>query len=290
MHRARRPPGLPRAARAPPPPLQTLSPRFRWGRAAAGERGARPAAPHRAGLPPGDGGAARILPAQAVGKGREGGREEGTGWEMHMVAPRSREGRGRPGRGGRVGQGRSGPARRRPAKLSAVGKAGAPRPSRPAASPAPRGALGWREWCGMWLHLSGVNYCAWIWRKGRIGNPSREGASGRGMGRRAAASSASRAGGLGWGSHPRQMDPRCGSRRLRWALAGVTRPVGQALCGRAPGAESPSEPPSAAAAPRVRRDPRPGPAESARTCGTDGCSLSQSCVDEGAKCLSEACD
>lgn len=235
MHRARRPPGLPRAARAPPPPPQTLSPRFRWGRAAAGERGARPTAPHRAELPPGDGGAARILPAQAVGKGREGGREEGTGWEMHMVAPRSREGRGRPCRGGRAGQGRARlgpPAATAPRSCARLGKRECRARPAPAASPAPRGALGWRGWCCMWLHLSGGNSCAWMWRTGRLGNPSREGASGRGVGRRAA-SAVSRAGGLGWGSHPRQTDPRWESRRLRWALAGVTHRLGQVLCGRA---------------------------------------------------------
>lgn len=107
-----------------------------------------PAPPHRAGLPPGDGGAARILPAQAVGKGREGGREEGTGWEMHMVAPRSREGRGRPGRGGRAGLGWA-----RPAKLRAVGKAGAPRPSRPSRVPGPTRSSGVE---GVVLHVAAL--------------------------------------------------------------------------------------------------------------------------------------
>lgn len=286
MHRARRPPGLPRAARAPPLPPQTLSPRFRRGRAASGERGARPTAPHRAGLPPGDGGAARILPAQAVGKGREGGREEGMRWEMHMVAPRLREGRGWPGRGGRAGLGRAGPARRRrPAKLRAVGKAGAPHPFRPSRVPGPTRSSG----------MKGVvpRVAALVRRKlPRLDLAERQDrkpeSGGREWERCGKASSITSVPGR-WsriGILPATDGPRCESRRLRWALAGVTRRLGQALCRRAAGAESSSEPPSAAAAPGARGDPRPAPGPM----GMDGCSLLQCCVDERAKCLREVCD
>lgn len=132
--------------------------------------------------------------------GKEGGRKARGGRCTWWPRGHGRAGGG-PAVGG--GQGWAGPGPRSCARLGKRERRARPAP---AASPAPRGALGWRGWCCMWLHLCGGNSCAWIGRKGRLGNPSREGASGKGGGRRAA-SATSRAGGLGWGSHPRQAPP-----------------------------------------------------------------------------------
>lgn len=205
-----------------------------------------------------------------------------------MVAPRSREGRGRPGRGGRAGQSWARPPP--PREVERGWESGSAAPVPPSRVPGPTRRSGME---GVVPHVAALvrgKLLRLDLAERQDRKPGSGGCEWERCGKASSIISSIPARRSRLGVPPRQTDPGCGSRRLRCALAGVTRPVGQALCGRAPGAESRSEPPSAAAAPRVRRDPRPGPAESAWTCGTDGCSLSQNCVDEGAKCLSEACD